>query len=276
MVRTYLYVPADKPALFAKAAASGADAIILDLEDGVAPSQKNTARTALAGLAPQIADSSAGVVARIEPSTAELDIAAALDAGVSGFVVPKATERSIDEFAKHLERIRPQDLDAPGFDITALIESGRGIADAQAIAAHERVARIALGEADLCADLAITISPGSPELAYARGAVVVACAAAGIAPPTAGVFTDISDPETLRVTSTQLKAMGFGSRSAIHPSQIGIIADVFAPSEAELGAARAIVDAFDASVADGRGVTIDADGKMLDEAVVRSARRLLG
>ncbi|MCB0951516.1 MAG: hypothetical protein KDB13_02050, partial [Microthrixaceae bacterium] len=112
-------------------------------------------------------------------------------------------------------------------------------------------------------------------LLFARSTVVVASAAAGLDPPTAPVSTDFRDLESLRAETVALRRLGFGARSAIHPSQLGVINDVFTPTAAELERATALVARFEESLVRGEGVCVDTDGTMVDEAVVRSARRIL-
>jgi len=264
-VRSWLYVPGDRPELAAKAVASGAGALILDLEDGVAASAKARARAEVAALlrAPR----GLPTWVRIDPDVLDDDLAVAVEGGADGIVVAKATLDTVREVAARLP--------IGGPPLAALIESARGVLDAAALAELDAVARLALGEADLRADLGLDPGPDETELAPYRALVVAAAAAAGLARPTGPAGTDFRDLDRFRATCERLRRQGFGGRSAVHPAQVPVIEDVFAPGADAVAAAEALVAEFDRGVAAGDGVQIGGDGTMLDEAVVRAARRLL-
>ncbi len=270
--RSHLYLPADRLDRLPNALASGAHRVILDLEDGVASSRKDEARRSVSTLDPGVVGGGVPIAVRIDNTTMELDVAAAASAGLGDLVLPKAEMVALERLAAHLEAAPPSIL----WRVTALIESARGLFDALALAEHPLVTNLALGEADLRADLGVTAGSDEIELIMARSTVVAAGAAAGLAAPTGPVAIDIDDLDALVESCRRLARLGFGGRSAIHPSQVAIINDAFAPSSDEVARARAIVSAFDAAVADGHGAARAPDGSMIDEAVVRSARRTLG
>jgi citrate lyase subunit beta/citryl-CoA lyase len=180
-------------------------------------------------------------------------------------VVPKADLATIGAIEHRLG----------GRRITALVESATGVMDLVALSRHPAVERLALGEADLRADLGLG-EHADHALWPIRTQLVVASRAAQLEPPVGPVATDWKDLESLRRTSVLLRAAGFGGRSAIHPDQVATIAGVFRPSPDEVAAARRIIEIHEAAVASGHGVSIDDRGRMIDEAVVRSARRVLG
>jgi citrate lyase subunit beta/citryl-CoA lyase len=154
-----------------------------------------------------------------------------------------------------------------------LVESARGVEAALELArAHVQVSTIGLGEADLRADLGVTDDGG---LLFARSRVVVAAAAAGLGPPSMSVFTDVRDLEALRQSCIEGRRLGLVGRAAIHPAQLSVIEDVFAPTAAEIARALEVVEAASAGAASGIGAVALADGRFVDEAVVRQARRLL-
>jgi len=270
MHRSYLYVPGDRPDRMEKALNSSADALILDLEDAVAPSAKDSARTAVADfLGRHRGSSEPALCVRLDAASLERDLEAlggqlpAIDA----LVLPKANAArlaALDEL-----------LGTGATPIIALVESAAGVLDAPALAAHPRVRNLAIGEADLAADLGVIVSADGRELWAVRSALVVASAAAGKAPPTAPVDVDITDLDGVRIRSGALRAAGFGARSCIHPSHVPIVNEVFRPSPQEIEHAQALVTAFDDAIARGEGVFVDDRGRLVDEAVVRSARRLL-
>lgn len=275
--RSWLYVPGDQPALLAKAGSRGADALIADLEDAVAPAAKHTARETVAdwlsGLGGRQSDDAATpqIWVRINAEAVDDDIAAVAAPRLAGVVVAKATVDVMGAAVRALQQSRARlGLDRD-FGVVALIESGQGLMQVAQIAAGPQVANLALGEADLAADLSLDPSQDQRELWPYRAAVVAASAASGIAPPTGPVSTDFRDLEALASGCEALRRQGFRSRSAIHPAQVEGINAAFTPSPAEVAAATDVLARL--RTADG-GATV-ADGRMIDEAVARSARDVL-
>ncbi|MEZ7004786.1 CoA ester lyase [Streptomyces sp. AD55] len=270
-MRSALYVPADRPDMLAKALGRGADGVIVDLEDAVAPAAKERARGIcaewLAGLAPAGGRPGPRVWVRINPGRPGLaDARAVALPAVSGLMVAK-TERVGD-----LVAVAGELTAAPWIALCPLLESASALLSAPLIARGPRVSRMHLGEADLCADTGIAPGPDERELLWPRTQLVLACAAAGLDPPLAPVSTDFHDLDGLRTSTRALKRLGFGGRSCIHPAQIPVVEEVFTPSPAEIERARALVARFEAA---GAGATLDESGRMIDEAVVRGARRVL-
>ncbi|MFI5429814.1 aldolase/citrate lyase family protein [Aeromicrobium sp. UC242_57] len=140
------------------------------------------------------------------------------------------------------------------------------------IAAAPRVHRLQVGEADLRADLGVTLGPDERELLWVRSQIVVTSAAAGIAPPIAPVSTDFRDLDALRASTEALARLGFVGRACIHPAQVAVVNDVFTPSAEAIAEAEEVLAALAAA---GSGVAVDSRGRMLDEAVARQARRVL-
>lgn len=249
-----------------RAEATAVDAIIVDLEDGVAPAAKAAARACAADVIRSI---DRPVVVRVNSGDAlDYDIKAIALANPSAIMLPKATALSLDDAERSLARHR---LAVP---LIALVESARGLLDLEAMARHRRVSRFALGEADLRADLGLG-THADHALWSLRTSVVVVSAAYGLEPPIGPVSTDWRDLDDLRRTSTLLRNAGFGGRSAIHPDQVATLIETFRPSTDDVRVAERIVALFDAALAEGRGVAVDDNGRMIDEAVVRSARHVL-
>ncbi len=272
-------MPADRPDRIAKAAgltgAAAPGALILDLEDGVAPSARRAARDGLAAALAEVPDGAPQILVRIDartPATAFDDAAAvaALGPRVGGVVVPGATVAMVTGVAGELDRTGRHDL-----MLTALVETAAGLLELVDLARHPRVVRLALGEADLAADLGMAPGPDGIELLALRTQAVVASAAGGLGGPTGPVATDFRDVDSLRRSSEALRRLGYSGRSCIHPDQVPVVNEVFTPSEEELEQARELVALFDAALARGEGATTGPDGRMVDEAVVRRARRLL-
>jgi (S)-citramalyl-CoA lyase len=264
--RSWLFTPATRPDRFAKAFAAGADVAILDLEDAVAPGDKAQARTtALDYLADDPADGVRHAL-RINgldtrAGISDLDALLGSTAAPDFLVLPKT------ETAGHLQ-ILDRLLTAAGKDtrVIGLIESARGLAAAEAIAAATpRLAGLMLGAADMAADLG-SATAWTP-LAFARGRLVAACALAGVTPIDAPFF-DLHDEAGLNQEVAAAVALGFAAKAAIHPVQIAAINAALTPSAEAVDKARAIL----AENAKGVGTI---DGQMIDEAIARKARRAL-
>jgi (S)-citramalyl-CoA lyase len=265
-VRSWLFTPATRPDRFDKAAALGADVSIIDLEDSVAPADKDRARlTALAHLA-QPAAGSCGRALRmngLETRFGLADLQALLESSASPdyLVLPKT------ESAAHLQILDRLLAEAgKSARLVALIESAHGLAACEAIAASTpRLEALLFGAADLSADLGA--GTAWAPLAHARSRLVVACALAGILAIDSPFF-DVKDHEGLTHETSQAVALGFAGKAAIHPNQIAAINAALTPRPEEVAQARAIL----AENAKGVGVV---RGQMVDEAVARKARRIL-
>ncbi|MFJ3666868.1 HpcH/HpaI aldolase/citrate lyase family protein [Streptomyces sp. NPDC090106] len=278
--RSYLYVPADRPAMLARALERGPDAVIVDLEDAVAPDAKDAARRAaadwLAGLDPS---GPTEVWVRVNPGrTGLLDATAVASPALHGLCLAKC--ETPDEVAGVDSLLAERELSLglpPGaIRLSPLLESAAAVLAAPALAAAPRVAHLQGGEADLRADLGMDPDPvDEREMLPIRVSLVLACAAARVGPPVGPVSTDYRDTDALHRSTLALRRLGYRSRACIHPAQIPVIHEVFTPSPTELAAARALVTRFDTAVRNGTPVLVGPDGRMIDEAVVRAARRLL-
>jgi len=265
---TALFVPGDRPDRFDKAVRSGADAVIIDLEDAVAPDRKADARAAAVDFLSRYRTGAVPVHVRVNAlETAECTADLAALAGLpclAGVRLPKVqSPREVHEVVARL----------PGVPVHCLIETALGVERAYAIAAaNAAVAGIGLGEADLRADLAVIDETG---LAYARGRVVVAARAAGLPPPAMSVYPDVNDLDGLAASCRAGRALGFLGRNAIHPRQLPVIAASFRPSADEVAHARAVLDALAAAGLAGRGTAVLPDGRFVDQAMAPGARRVL-
>jgi (S)-citramalyl-CoA lyase len=269
LVRNLLFTPGDRPERFGKALSVGADGAVLDLEDGVGLPSKQEAREAALQLFAAPPPTPEGFVwaVRLNHVTTEdgLKDLLAFRAAVHRpkFVMLPKTE-SITEVEIALRHLEIGTGDSP--QIIALIESGRGLGAAEAIAAHPKVGAIAFGGADLAADLQATLS-WEPML-FPRSRIVQAAAAAGAAAFDVP-FLDIHDEPGLRKETEMVKALGYSCKLAIHPAQIASINVVFTPSPSEVEKARRIVAAF----AQAHGGACQVDGRMVDAPVAKAAQR---
>ena len=287
ILRSALYVPATRPELFEKALASAADAVILDLEDAVAPDRKAEARaTVVALLGGGGSEGGGGSGARgggaaaarlpkpvfvrvnaLGTPLAHADVEAVAGLPITGIRLPKV-ERA--------EQVRTVGgwLDGTGLELWCLIESALGLERAFEIAsAHPAVASIGLGEADLRASLRIGADDAG--LAYARGRLVAAARAAGLDSPMLSVYTAVQETDGLRASCAAGRALGFVGRNCVHPAQVETVNAAFTPSEEDVMRAREIVDALASAVEAGTGALVLPDGRFVDLAVVEQARAVL-
>lgn len=273
LIITALYAPADRPERFEKALDPGADAVILDLEDAVAPSRKAEARASMGDFAESWrarGDRAPAVQVRVNAigsSWHDADLAA-VDGLPPEFGVRLPKTQSADDAAA----VRAA---APGRAVHALLESALSIERAFEIASAG-VASIATGEADLRAELGVPAGlSGEPGLLWSRSRVVNAAAAAGLPAPLMGVFADISDLDGLEASCRAGRALGFAGRTAVHPRQLEVIRRAFTPDAAEIARARSIVERVRSAAADGTGAFALEDGTFIDVAMVRAAERVL-
>lgn len=268
-----LYAPADRPDRFGKALDAGADAVIVDLEDAVTATRKAAARTALAAFATEWTARGAeapAVQVRVNARGSQWhdDDLAAVAALPEAFGIRLPKAQSADDVAA----VRSA---APGRDVHALLESALAVERAFEIASAG-VASIGAGEADLRADLGVPAGPaGEPGLAWSRGRLVNASAAAGLPAPLMAVWADVSDLDGLEQSCRTGRALGYGGRTAVHPRQIDVIRRAFTPDVAEVERARTIVERVRTAAADGTGALVLDDGTFLDVAMVRAAERIL-
>lgn len=276
MARSFLYVPAVRPELFDKAVSGEADAVILDLEDAVPAPDKPRAREQLAAWLDAHPHAPAGseVWVRVNPDQLDQDVAAAARPGVTGLVVAAAEPETIERAAALLDDVEPTSGLAPGAtQLVGLVETARGLLGLADMAAAPRLRAFGLGEVDLLADLRIERRASTTTtIDGLRCRLVVHSAAAGLAPPLAPTSTAFRDLAGFRESSDHLFALGFRSRTAIHPAQVPVIHAALRPTDDELVEARQVLAAFDA--ADG-GITQDAEGHMVDAATVRRAREIV-
>jgi citrate lyase subunit beta/citryl-CoA lyase len=256
--RSYLFAPGHNAKLLTKVFAVGADAVILDLEDAVPVDAKDRAR---AMVATTIVDRPALVrvnAPRTEQCAADVDAVAAHAAAIR---IPKC------ESAQDVEWVA---LRAPGVPLVPAIETARGVLAAQEIALVPGVAHLSIGGLDLLRDL--YAGDGNLPMLYVRSHLVVVSRAAGLAPPVDSVYPLINDDAGLREEATFACSLGFGAKSAIHPRQLPILHEVFAPSARDIAWAREVLQAFQAA---GQGACQLPNGEFIDLPVAQRARRLL-
>ena len=264
--RSLLFVPGNRPERFLKAAQSGADAVVLDLEDAVPPAQKDAARDAIGQQWAQLLALQVPLVVRINAADSAAwpaDLAAlARLPQLAAVMVPKA---------ESAETLRQAHHALAGVALLPLIESAAGYDALAPIAAAPGVLRLVLGHIDFMADTGLQCSDDERELAPLRFAIAMATRRQRLAPAIDGVTVAIDDAQRLREDTQRALRFGFGAKLCIHPRQVAGVHEALAPSAAELDWARRVV-AADAAAA---GAAVQLDGRMVDAPVVLQARRVL-
>ncbi|MHB8073226.1 HpcH/HpaI aldolase/citrate lyase family protein [Desulfosporosinus fructosivorans] len=272
--RSMLFMPGNNPGMLQDAAILGADSIILDLEDAVSLTEKDSARILVREAIKTIDYSEVEVVVRVNPLDTEFgphDVDMIARVKPDTLLIPKANEEQIKLVDKMLDQIEAEEGYLAGsIKLIALIETAVGLETVyNVIQASTRVVGVLLGGEDLTADLGISRTREGEEIFYARNKVATACRALrvdSIDTP----FTDTDDYEGLAEDTAKAKSLGMTGKSAINPRQIEIIHSVFAPSEAELNHALRVLDAMEEAEKEGKGV-FALDGKMIDAPVINRA-----
>ncbi|MDB5859550.1 MAG: putative citrate lyase, subunit beta [Ramlibacter sp.] len=263
--RTYLFVPGTRLERFGKALASGADVVVLDLEDAVAANDKESARQTIANwFAGAAAADRARIVVRINDAESAWfsdDLRALREAGATAVLLPKA------ESAQQIAATR---AGLPGASVLALIESARGVVHIDAVAVAG-ASRLVFGTLDFALDLDIDITTDASGLAYAASRIALASRVAGLSSPVAGVTPQLDDPARLLADLALARSLGFGAKLCIHPSQVETIHAALRPSAQALDWARRVLAADAASPGAAR-----LEGRMVDRPVVLQAQRTLG
>lgn len=253
-----LFVPGDRPERFAKAAARGADAVIIDLEDAVAPEARDAARRAVASHGID----SVPVIIRINAVTSdafEADVTALRGTSFDALMLAKA-ESAADIFRVH-------ELLGKQARIIALVETARAFIDLASLLQSPGVVQAAFGSLDLALDL--DCQPSWEALAYCRSALVLQSRLAGLPAPLDGVTTHFDDMDLVHHDALKASELGLGGKLAIHPNQIAPIQRAFLPDERAISWAQSVMAAAES------GAAVQVDGAMVDRPLIERARRIL-
>ncbi len=278
--RSFLFVPGSEERKMLKAPGLGADAVILDLEDGVAASRKAEARgQILAFLQAQDGKATEWLIRLngVDTPHFEADLAAGVRAGPDALVIPKVDSPEIlRRVDAHVAEAEHASARVPGsLMLFVQIESARGILNAYAIATTTpRLLGLMLGHVDLSADLGIRAGrAGEGIVSHARCQLVLAARAAGV-DAVDTIHLNIQDQDGLRAEAAQAAALGFSGKLAIHPAQLPIIHEAFTPSAERVQQAERVLEAWRAAEAEGRGVCT-LDGDLIERPVAEGERRIL-
>ena len=262
-MRSLIFVPGSRPERIAKALQAGADAVVVDLEDAVAPDAKDAARAAV--LAELSADQRFAV--RVNPLETEwgrddADALAAHDHAPAFVMLPKA------ESAGQVDVLAAALGDQAGGGVAPIIESALGLRHAWEICAADAVTAALFGGGDMAADLGVALA--WEPLLFARSQVVAACAAAQI-PAIDVPYLDVNDEAGLAAETERVKQLGYQAKACIHPAQVGPVNAVFTPSETDIAEAERVIAALE----DAGGGAALLDGKLIEAPIIRRARRVL-
>lgn len=274
--RSRLYLPGNTPKLMLNAGLHKPDGVILDLEDSVALVKKPEARLVVRNALRGINFYGAERMVRVNQLPRGLeDLEYVIPHFVNLILLPKCetADQVLEVDQKITQLLEESDLDHPVY-LMPIIESALGVVNAYSIAsASERVAALAIGLEDYTADLGAARTREGKESFYARNALVNAAKAAGIQ-AIDSVFSDVSDMDALRRVVLESKSLGFDGMGCIHPRQIKVIHEAFAPTREEIDRACRIVLAFDKATEEGLGV-VSLGSKMIDPPVVARAVRTI-
>lgn len=275
--RSRLYLPGNAPKFMPSAGLHGPDAVILDLEDSVAPTEKDAARILVRNALRVLDFKGAERMVRInqgEMGLTDLDFVAAHN--VHLILIPKVeSPEQVREVGERTRKIQSQSADAPRtIFLMPIIESALGAIRAYEIAtASPHIVALTIGLEDYTADIGAARTAEGRESFWARSQVVNAARAAGVTPIDT-VFSDVADTQGLRASVIEAKSLGFEGKGCIHPRQIQTIHQAFAPTADELEKAKRIVEAFEQAEAKGLGV-VSLGTKMIDPPVVKRAQRIV-
>ncbi|WP_338728029.1 CoA ester lyase [Haladaptatus sp. DJG-WS-42] len=271
--RSILFSPGDRPEMMRKAPGIGADVVIFDLEDAVAPTQKQAAREAVNDvLTDDEFDPDCEVCVRVNPigtvTEADLDGVLAGDPRLDAIMLPKATgARDVDTLEAMLAE---RGFDLPVF---SLVESAAGVLNAADIAAADATSALVFGAEDLAADIGATRTEKGTEVLYAREHAVLAASAAGV-DAIDTVYTAIRDTDGLADETAFAIELGYDGKMAIHPAQVSVINDAFTPESDQVEWATAVLAARDEAEAEGRGV-FRVNDEMIDAPLIAQAERIV-
>jgi citrate lyase subunit beta/citryl-CoA lyase len=280
-IRSYLFAPADNQRILDKVFTAGADAVVLDLEDAVAPAAKAAARETLrSNLEGPSTPGRPPIWVRINSVGSGIwrdDLAAVVGPWLSGVRIPKAQDpEAIQRVAEFIALREASARMTPGsVSLTLTIESALGVENCRDLARCERVTNLCFGNIDFLADIGARDAEGGLATLYAHSRVVLASRVAGIDPPIAPVLTRLDNEETLRSTTERFRDLGFFGRSCIHPKQLAVVHDVFTPSPEEVAEAREIIAAYETGLENASGSEVTKSGQFVDIAVVKRARAVI-
>lgn len=279
ILRTLLFVPGNQERRLEKARLIPADALILDLEDSVPPSEKDAARRMVAASIAELSSSGKDIFVRINslPTPyAVPDIKSVVTRGLRGICLPKSESREDIRKAEALltDAEKKSGLADGSVAILALVETAKGIINAsEIVSASPRIIGAGFGAEDFALEMGIHRTKEGSEVLYPRTVLAIACRAANVL-AIDSVYTDVRDTDGLVRETRAIAQLGFQGKAVIHPDQVDPVNQVFVPSDEEVAQARRVVQAFAAAVEQGQA-SVSLDGSMVDAPVAERAKKLL-
>lgn len=276
LLRSLLFVPGNNPRFLEKAKALAADIVCFDLEDSVPPVEKKSARDLIKQALGRRSEYGPEIYVRTnspESGLVEDDLFAIVQKGIDGIVIPKVNNlgeiRKIERYISVLERKRR----LKPVDLMASIESAEGVVNSYQIASSKRVSALVFGVFDLLNDLGVEYTKQAEGARYARAKIPVDARAAGKYALDA-IWQDLGDLQGLEQDCTVARSLGYAGKTIIHPDQIKAVHGIFHPSEAEIGWAKKVLEAYESAREKRKGAT-KVEGKMIDEVHFKRAKALL-
>ncbi len=276
MHRSYLFIPGNNPAMLQNALIFGSDAIILDLEDAVSIQEKDAARWLITHYLETLSNPHSSIYVRINQATTRMgaeDLKMVLCDHIEGIVLPKATVQDVRTLTKLLQTFEHAKRMKTRLKIVPIIETAKAVVEMEAIASEPRVSGLLLGAEDLTQDMEIERTKTGVEIEYPRSKMAYTCKANGIEAIDTP-FTDTNDDTGFDWDARHALQLGMSGKCAIHPNQIDLINQTFAPSPSQIRYAKRIIEADLQAQSVHRGV-FSLDGKMVDKPVVERAKKLL-
>ncbi|HPT89235.1 MAG TPA: CoA ester lyase [Bacilli bacterium] len=275
MRRSLLFIPGNNPAMLQNADVFESDAVIIDLEDAVSISEKDSARN----LVKNFLNSyrlPIEVIIRINGMDTDFyqaDLEAIVSNNIDTILLPKANPRDLIKLDQILSKIEHKNGLTKKIGVIPIIELASSILDVREIATSPRVNGLLLGAEDLSSDLEVSRTLAGDEIFYARSMIAISCRAYNI-DAIDTPFTDVRNEEGLLADSQKARGLGMNAKACIHPNQIDIVNKIFSPSKEQIEQALRMLKAFENAQKEGKGV-FSLDGKMVDKPIIERAKKTI-
>lgn len=275
MRRSLLFIPGNNPAMLQNADVFESDAVIIDLEDAVSISEKDSARNLVKNFL-NCYRLPIEVIIRINGMDTDFyqaDLEAIVSNNIDTILLPKANPRDLIKLDQILSKIEQKNGLTKKIGVIPIIELASSILDVREIATSPRVNGLLLGAEDLSTDLEVSRTLAGDEIFYARSMIAISCRAYNI-DAIDTPFTDVRNEEGLLADSQKARGLGMNAKACIHPNQIDIVNKIFSPSKEQIEQALRILKAFENAQKEGKGV-FSLDGKMVDKPIIERAKKTI-
>lgn len=275
MRRSLLFIPGNNPAMLQNAEVFESDAIIIDLEDAVALTEKDSARNLVSNFLTEF-KLSVEVIVRINGFDTEFyqdDLAAVVSNNINTIMLPKASVADLINLDNILSSLEEKLNIKEKINIIPIIELATSVLEVEKICAAPRVNGVLLGAEDLTSDLEVTRTQEGDEIFYPRSRIAMACKAFKI-DAIDTPFTDVNNEEGLIADCKRAQSLAMNAKACIHPNQIDIVNQVFSPNQKSIEYAQRVLKAYEAAIIDGKGV-FSLDGKMVDKPIIQRAQKTI-